>query len=92
MKLKVALNGTSANPYHVHGLTQNPFPQVARYERTGHCLRLQKLGGDPIPHDRAEQYIRETLVGWDEEFIKLCVSQFKPGELVKFEVVFNEDQ
>lgn len=30
--LKISLNGTDSNPWHKLGLTQNPFPQLARYE------------------------------------------------------------
>ena len=32
MELLVELNGTSENPYHKMGLTQNPFPQTAKYD------------------------------------------------------------
>lgn len=88
LTLRVALNGTDTNPYHRMGLTQNPFPQLARAEWDLHCLNLQKLGGDPIPHDRAEEYIRQTLLGFSTELVDLCVAKFRPGEYVKFEVKF----
>jgi hypothetical protein len=68
MKITVALNGTDKNPFEQYGVTQNPFPQIAEYEYAPACLRLQKLGGLPIPQNNAEQYIRETLKGFSEEF------------------------
>jgi hypothetical protein len=86
MRLKVCLNGTTENPYHRFGLSQNPFPQIAKYEYTKACLQLQKLGGDPIPNER---YIRDTLAGFSNEFIELCCKQFMPGEYVTFEVEFS---
>jgi hypothetical protein len=85
--LKVELNGTNENPYNVFGLTQNPFPQIAKMEYMHHCLNLQKLGGEPIPN---VEYIREVLKGWSEEFIELCCSRFKPGEYVEFIVKLPE--
>lgn len=89
MKLKVELNGTSVNPFHKMGLTQNPFPQIASAELSGSCLHLQKLGADPIPN---ADYIRKHLEGrMSQEFIELCCEQFKPGELVSFEIEFNSN-
>lgn len=87
MKILVELNGTDKNPYHKLGLTQNPLPQIPRAEYTPQILKLQKLGGDPIPDT---DYIRQVLAGWSEEFIELCCKQFKKGEMVKFYAVFNE--
>lgn len=87
MKLIVELNGTDINPYHKLGCTQNPFPQIASYEHGGLCRHLQKLGGDPIPD---VQYIRDHLKGWSKEFVELCCERFKKGEIVKFEVSFQE--
>lgn len=86
MKLQVALNGTDENPFAVYGVSQNPFPQIAKYELLTHIRNLQKLGGPPIPKDRAEQYIKEVLEGWSEEFIDLCLKHYKYGEYVKFDV------
>ncbi len=88
MKLKVELNGTDKNPYEQMGLTQNPFPQTGKAEWDEACLRIQKLGGPPIPADRAEAYIRETLAGFTQEFVELCVRNYKPGIYVKFYVTF----
>jgi hypothetical protein len=85
MKLKVVLNGTSENPYHKMGLKQNPFTQTGKAEYDDTALR--KLGSDPIP---STDYIREVLVGWSQEFIDLCCRQFVPGEIVRFEVEFEE--
>ncbi len=87
-KLTVALNGTDVNPFAIHGLTQNPFPQIAKAELMGAMNSLNKLGGPPIPHDTYEAYIRDVLKGWSEEFVAGCVARFKPGEMVKFEVTF----
>lgn len=87
MLMKVALNGTNENPYHKYGLTQNPFPQLANAEYQSGCLRVQSLGGDPIPN---VEYIREKLEGMTEEFIDLCCSQFRKGEYVTFMVSFPE--
>jgi len=88
MELLVELNGTSENPYHKMGLTQNPFPQTAKYELDAHCLRLQSLGGDPIPNT---DYIRERLAGgFSDEFIELCCRNFQPGKMVKFVVEWKD--
>lgn len=87
MKLTVALNGTNENPFHVLGVTQNPFPQIASYEHTGHVLHLQALGGNPIPDT---EYIRNHLEGWSKEFVDLCCRKFVKGEMVKFDVEFPE--
>lgn len=87
LKLRVSLNGTDENPWHKHGLTQNPFPQLGRAEWDAQCLRLQSLGGDPIPDT---QYIRERLRGFSEEFVELCCREFRKGEIVKFVVTFQD--
>lgn len=89
MKLTVALNGTKVNPYAKMGLKQNPFPQIAKYEYTAHMLKLQSLGGEPIP-DVA--HIKRVLQGWSPEFVALCCRNFKPGEYVVFDVTFPESE
>jgi hypothetical protein len=86
--LTVRLNGTGENPYHQFGLTCNPFPQLGVNQWDERPL--QKLGGDPIPHDNAEAYIRETLKGFSQDFVDLCVSQFRPGKYIEFEVTWME--
>ncbi len=83
MILKVELNGTTRNPYHVYGLSQNPFPQIAEYGRSGDILALQSLGGDPIPNT---DYIREKLKNWSDEFVDLLCKKFVKGEYVEFTV------
>jgi hypothetical protein len=88
MKLVVRLNGTSENPWTPYGLTQNPFPQVAEYGFVAGCLAVQSLEGEPIPHDRAEAYIRERLKGFSDEFVDGVVKRFVPGQMVEFEVAF----
>lgn len=86
----VILNGTDENPYHRHGLTQNPFPQLATYERAAASMALQSLAGDPIPHDRAADYIRERLEKhWSEEFIQRVVGAFQPGLRVHLRVTLS---
>lgn len=87
-KLKVELNGTDENPFHKMGLTQNPFPQLAKAEHDSACLKLQSLAGDPIPNT---DYIRERLKDhFSDEFIELCCEEFKPGEFVKFYVTWDD--
>ncbi len=88
--LKVQLNGTDHNPWLKFGVTQNPFPQIARTETAALCIRLQALGGNPIPHDRAAEYIREKLAGFSDELIELCIQNFRPGEYTIFTVEFPD--
>lgn len=85
-KLTVKLNGTDTNPFHKYGVSQNPFPQIPDARWTGACLRLQKLGGDPIPDT---DYIRRVLDGFNPEFVDLCCNKFVKGEMVTFDVYFN---
>jgi len=88
MKFRVQLNGMNENPYHKFGLSQNPFPQIAKYEYTHWILQVQKLGGDPIPNT---QYIRDILKGCTKEFIDVCCQRFNPGKYVTFEVEFPDE-
>lgn len=90
MKLRVVLNGTDVNPFHKMGLRCNPFPQIAKAEYEAACIRMQELGGDPIPKDRPHEYIRERLDGFDPEFVELCCKSYRPGEMVRFMVEFEE--
>lgn len=83
MILKVRLNGTDTNPWLKMCLTQNPFPQIAKYELIGAMDQLNSLDGEPL---KDAQDIRKRLSGWSEEFIELCIKQFKPGEQVCFTV------
>jgi hypothetical protein len=86
--MTVSLNGTDTNPFYKFGLTQNPFPQLARMETDAQVLRLQALGADPIPNTA---FIREWLAGYcTEELIDLCVARFKPGELVHFDITWRD--
>ncbi len=87
-KVRVALNGTKENPWHVFGLTQNPFPQLGKAEYDRACLIVQSLGGDPIPNT---DYIRERLKGFSEEFVDGCCARFRPGEMVVFEIFWKQD-
>lgn len=86
-KLRVCLNGTTTNPFHKFGLSQNPFPQTGRYEADRFSLVLQKLGGDPIPNTA---YIREVLQGFSDEFVDLCCARFVPGKYVEFDLSWEE--
>lgn len=84
----VNLNGTDSNPFHRYGLTQNPFPQLARAETDRQILRMQALGGDPIPDT---DYIRTFLAGYcSDEFIDGCVARFRKGEMVTFEITWKD--
>jgi hypothetical protein len=85
VRITVYLNGTDKNPFRVFGLNQNPFPQIAKHEYAGHLLHLQALGGDPIPDT---DYIRRYLAGWNSTFVEVLCSQFRKGEMVKFDVEF----
>ncbi len=86
--LRVNLNGTDTNPFHVMGLTQNPFPQLARYEFDRYTLHLAKLGADPVPDT---DYIRAHLRGWSPEFVELCCKHFVRGKMVRFVVEWPRD-
>jgi hypothetical protein len=85
--LRVALNGTDENPFHHMGLTQNPFPQLGRYEYDRQCLHLAALGGEPIPD---ADHIRKHLAGWEPEFVELCCERFRKGVYVTFDVEWPE--
>ena len=89
MTILVVLNGTDENPWHRMGLTQNPIPQLGKKEYDRACLHLQALGGEPIPD---VDYIRNHLKGWNEEFVELCCTNFRKGEIVRFEVFWPENQ
>lgn len=84
-KFIVKLNGTDQNPWHKYGLKANPFPQVAKYEYVGACMRMQSLGADPIPN---VEYIRERLKGFSPEFVNVCCERFQKGRMVQFEVEY----
>lgn len=86
-KVTVRLNGTNENPWHKFGLTQNPFPQIAKAEYMRGMMQLNSLNGDPI---KSPEDIRQRLAGCTEEFIELCVSQFKPGVIAMFDAVFDD--
>jgi len=84
--IRVALNGTSFNRYQELKLKFNPFPQIADAHYTQACLRLQELGGEPIPD---VDYIRQKLKGFSDEFVDLCCRNFKKGEYVEFIVFWS---
>lgn len=85
MALRVTLNGTDRNPWHAYGLRCNPFPQLGKAEYHAGERQLASLDGDPL---RSAADIRDRLRGFTEEFIELCIAQFRPGRRISFEVVF----
>jgi hypothetical protein len=86
---RVELNGTDTNPYHKFGMKMNPFPQLADNKYDAATMAVQSLAGDPIPHDNFKSYIRERLHGkCSEEFIELCIQNFRPGQRVVFHIKF----
>lgn len=85
MKMVIRLNGTDENPFERYGLECNPFP-IRNFSSSG-SQAVQKLGGTPIPD---EQYIRKILTGFTPEFVNLCVSQYRKGQMVEFVVEFPE--
>ncbi len=89
--LKVTLNGLSSNPYHAWGFTQNPFPQIAKAELGGAMSALNRLAAEPIPQATAEQHIRTILTGFSDEFVQLCISQYRPNTRVTFIVYLEKE-
>lgn len=82
--LMVTING-SINPWQQYGLRYNPFPQTAISEFHAAEIRLNSLDGDPVtsPED-----IRRRLDGFSDEFMGLCIAQWRPGRRVRFAVTF----
>lgn len=83
MVLKVNINGTDKNPYHVFGLACNPFPQIGKPEYSYAMQQINKLGAGPIPDT---EYIENVLKGFHPSFIKIVCDHFVPGKLVILEV------
>jgi hypothetical protein len=85
----VVLNGTHHNPYESLGLSRNPFPAVADASLpAGVEDTLADLGSRPIV---GWEDIRTRLAGWSTEFVQLCLSEYKPGRVVRFKVTFDDD-
>lgn len=87
MEIRVTLNGTDQNHWLRYNMKQNPFPQIARAELDQAMWQLNSLDGDPIQNDGD---IRHRLEGWSEEFIQLCIDQFRPGHRITFYVKFPD--
>lgn len=87
MRFTVHLNGTNENPWHGLGLTQNPFPQIPKWEYTKQILHLQALGGNPIPNT---DYIRNHLKGWKQEFVDELCDRFQPGKMIVVDVTIPD--
>jgi len=85
MKFEVSLNGTDKNPFTQLGLTQNPFPVIAKGGYESSNATLADLGARPI---KDSDDIRCRLEGWSNEFIELCISNFVAGEITKFTVEY----
>lgn len=85
LTVRVTINGTTENPWGRYGLTCNPFPQLAKAEFSRGERQIASLDGDPVT-DEAD--LRERLAGFSAEFIELCVSQYQPGQRVRFAVTF----
>jgi len=87
--MTITLNGTTENPWEHYGLTHNPFPQLESHKYLAGEGQIALLDSKPLtgPDD-----IRERLEGFSEEFIELCMSNFKPGYRIKFTIKFPEDK
>ena len=85
LTITVTLNGTDTNRWRRWGLMANPFPQTAMMEFAKGDRQIASLDGDTI---RSAADIRERLEGFADEFVDLCVSQFRRGQRVAFLVTF----
>jgi hypothetical protein len=89
MILRVSINGTDENPFaKLWGLKQNPFPQIAKYELRHAMMELNSLAAEPI---RSKEEIAARLRHWSREFIELCQSNYKAGEIVRFRVKISDE-
>lgn len=86
MLIKVRLNGTDINPYHMYGLTRNPFPKHGRVELNRLDEFLSILAAGPMP--QVEDLIR-VLNGLkaSEEFKAICIQNYRSGVMVEFELL-----
>jgi len=87
VRFRVRLNGTDVNPFDRYGVSQNPFPQNAKYEYGALCQLLNNLAAEPI---RDVEHLRERLKGADSEFVEGCCQRFRKGEVVEFVIEFPE--
>lgn len=87
VRLTVRLNGTNQNPFEIWGLTQNPFPQIAKAELMTMQRKLASLGGVPIQN---ADDIRERLKGFDPDFIAGVITRYRPGHMVTFDITFPD--
>jgi hypothetical protein len=86
MIFTMRLNGTDENPFHKMGLTQNPFPQIAKAEYMPQMHAINELAANPIKDvDDLRARMKDLFT---DEFIEGCVARFKKGEYVEFEVSF----
>jgi hypothetical protein len=89
---EVTINGTDENPWYAFGLTQNPFPQIPVRQLQRAMEQLASLDGEPIKPEGYATEIRKRLEGWSEEFVLLCIQNYKPGQRISFEVYLPEGQ
>lgn len=87
VRVTVRLNGTDENPYHRWGLTQNPFPQIARTEYAALDRLLNNLAAEPI---RDEAHLRERMRGADQAFVDECCRRFRKGAIAEFVLEFPD--
>lgn len=85
-RFKVRLNGTDENPWLKLGFTRNPFPQIGKAEFNVGEQIINGLDADPI---KDIDDLRQRLKGCSDEFIELCIKNFKPGERVEFYCSFE---
>ena len=78
--LQIVLNGTNENLWKQYGKTFNDTAQIGGIYRDI-CLRIQELGGEPIPNT---EYIRNKLVGFHPGFVEYICSRFEKGKIVRF--------
>lgn len=100
----VRLNGTDENPFLIHSLQSNPFPQqfipdrpeertvigAARVKEASSKHRIAVLHVQELGGSPIPDadYIRRHLQGFAPDFVELCVQNFRPGEMVEFTVSF----
>jgi hypothetical protein len=80
MKIPIVLNGTDENRFAQYGLKRNPFPAIPKAGYTGVNNVLAKLAAEPIP---SVDYLRAQLKGFHPEFIRLCCSWYRKGEVIR---------
>jgi hypothetical protein len=86
--LSISINGTTDNPWHCYGLSRNPFPQLPHREWEEGQAALASLD-EPI--SSADEIVERLKGKVSAELVGLCISQYKPGQHVTFNVTFEEE-